>query len=301
MSQPKSRVCQSGILVLPFLLYLVLRFLHESLVDLSENLSKRGSGLRVLYGRPEIAVPALVKAYQDKGVRVEGVWLGKEMASEEIQVEEKLEKALGDIKSSLHLVDSRRNLVLRGDLPFDPAGKEMPDVYTHFRTKAEGLGEKMVRPPLLVPDHFKPLPEPVDVAPIPGVTSATGDIKLEAILPQLLEPLQAEDSERSPERSDIPYKGGMTAGEKRLKHFTEGPKAPLATYKETRNGLLGMDFSSKFSPWLANGTLSPRTIFEAVELHEQQYGANKNTYWIKYVFPRHNSARLALTLLLFQI
>lgn len=257
------------------------RFLHESLVDLQENLQKKGSDLRILFGQPEIAIPALVKSYQDKGIRVEGVWLGKENTAEEIQVEEKLEKALGSINSSLHLVESRRTLILPGDLPFDPAGKEMPDVYTHFRTKVEGLGDKMVRSPLPAPEQFKPVPDFMDVPSIPGARSLGESEKLQDILQQLLEPLQPEDSERSPELSDVPYKGGMTAGEARLKHFTDGPKAPIATYKETRNGLLGMDFSSKFSPWLANGTLSPRTIFEKVELFEQQYGASKNTYWIK--------------------
>lgn len=234
-----------------------------------------------MYGRPEIAIPALVKAYQDKGLRVEGVWVAKENASEEIQVEEKLEAALNKINSSLYLTENRRTLVLPGDLPFDSASKDMPDVYTHFRTKVEGLGDNMVRPPLPTPHQFKPLPEDVEVASTPGALLASGDSALNQVLPQLLEPLRAEDEERSPDKSAVPYKGGSTAGEARLKHFTEGPKAPLATYKETRNGLLGMDFSSKFSPWLANGTLSPRTIYEAVERHEEQYGASKNTYWIK--------------------
>ena len=34
----------------------------------------------------------------------------------------------------------------------------------------------------------------------------------------------------------------------------------LKTYFETRNGMLGADYSSKFAPWLAHGNLSPRTI-----------------------------------------
>lgn len=36
-------------------------------------------------------------------------------------------------------------------------------------------------------------------------------------------------------------------------------------YKETRNGMLGADYSTKFSPWLASGSLSPRFIYEEVE------------------------------------
>ncbi|KAM7490681.1 hypothetical protein LguiA_033602 [Lonicera macranthoides] len=36
----------------------------------------------------------------------------------------------------------------------------------------------------------------------------------------------------------------------------------LWKYKETRNGMLGPDYSTKFSPWLASGSLSPRFIYE---------------------------------------
>ena len=38
----------------------------------------------------------------------------------------------------------------------------------------------------------------------------------------------------------------------------------LRVYKETRNGMLGADYSSKFSPWLAAGFISPRLIYEEV-------------------------------------
>lgn len=38
----------------------------------------------------------------------------------------------------------------------------------------------------------------------------------------------------------------------------------LSIYKKTRNGMLGPDYSTKFSPWLASGSLSPRLIHEEV-------------------------------------
>lgn len=38
----------------------------------------------------------------------------------------------------------------------------------------------------------------------------------------------------------------------------------LKVYKMTRNGMLGSDYSTKFSPWLASGSLSPRLIYEEV-------------------------------------
>ena len=38
----------------------------------------------------------------------------------------------------------------------------------------------------------------------------------------------------------------------------------LASYKLTRNGMLGADFSSKLAPWLALGCVSPRFVHAEV-------------------------------------
>lgn len=231
-------------------------------------------------GLPEKAIPALVKAYTDKGVHVDGVWLGAENTHEEIQSQDHLEKALHGSGSALHLIDSRRTLIDRADLPFDPKGKDMPDVYTSFRQKVEGMSD-MVRPPLPAPEKFKPLPEEVEVEAAPGVLQLSKQSGLKDVLPQLLKPLETEESRRSPDRSDVPYKGGLTAAGKRLHDYCTGKSAPIATYKETRNGMLGTDYSTKFSPWLANGSLSPKVIYQKVEEWEQEFGANKSSYWIK--------------------
>jgi deoxyribodipyrimidine photo-lyase len=56
-------------------------------------------------------------------------------------------------------------------------------------------------------------------------------------------------------------------------------KAPRL-YKQTRNTLSGVDHSTKFSPWLALGAVSARTIFAALREHELRFGANDSTYWI---------------------
>lgn len=262
------------------------RFLHESLVDLRETLEKLGSSLSIFFGQPERAIPALVKAFTSKGVRVEGVWLGRENTSEEIQTQEKLEAALAKMDTTLYLVESRRTMIHPDDLPFRVTSNNMPDIYTGFRQKVEGLREKMVREPLPAPDKFKPLPDAVEVESAPGVYQLPASTPLKDILGQLLAPLQAEQQDMSPERSDIPYKGGLTAGNKRLHDYTTGKDAPIATYKDTRNGLLGTEYSTKFSPWLANGTLSPKVIYQKVEQWEEEHGASKNSYWIKYVFSR---------------
>ena len=48
-------------------------------------------------------------------------------------------------------------------------------------------------------------------------------------------------------------------------------------YKTTRNGFLGPNFSSKFSPWMANGCLSPRQIYWEVKKWEKDNGENEHS------------------------
>jgi len=44
--------------------------------------------------------------------------------------------------------------------------------------------------------------------------------------------------------------------------------------------LVGADFSSKFSPWLANGSISARTIYWKVKQFEKEHYKNQSTYWL---------------------
>ena len=54
------------------------------------------------------------------------------------------------------------------------------------------------------------------------------------------------------------------------------------SYKQVRNELLGWDHSTKLSPWLALGCVSPKQVMQALRRHEQQFGANESTYWIHF-------------------
>ena len=75
------------------------------------------------------------------------------------------------------------------------------------------------------------------------------------------------------ERGVIDFKGGETAALARLDYYIN--KNLLKTYKNTRNGMIGADYSSKFSPWLANGSISVKQIYHAVKLYESQNNLNK--------------------------
>ncbi len=86
-------------------------------------------------------------------------------------------------------------------------------------------------------------------------------------------------------RSSFPYQlpafaGGETAA---LAHVEQYFLHKLAhSYKATRNGLTGISYSTKFSPWLAAGALSARTIYSALKRFENEYGANEGSYWIGF-------------------
>jgi deoxyribodipyrimidine photo-lyase len=65
-------------------------------------------------------------------------------------------------------------------------------------------------------------------------------------------------------------------------HYYLWEKDLIKNYKETRNGLIGESYSSKFSAWLSVGALSPRVIFEEVKKYEAQRIKNQSTYWIVF-------------------
>jgi deoxyribodipyrimidine photo-lyase len=75
------------------------------------------------------------------------------------------------------------------------------------------------------------------------------------------------------------FQGGETAGLDRLKNYIWEQDC-LKNYKETRNGMLGENYSSKFSPWLALGCLSPRLIYNTVQTYEKERVKNDSTYWL---------------------
>ncbi len=136
-------------------------------------------------------------------------------------------------------------MIAEAQLPFDRAA--MPRTYTPFRQRIEAAGLRFT-PPVAAPDRLPPLPE--------GAVCPTIEV------PDL--PLIAT--------------GGTAAA---LCHWKQYRDRRLPdTYKETRNGLLEWDCSSKLSPWLAWGCVSPRRIAEDLALYEEHFGANDGTYWL---------------------
>ena len=105
--------------------------------------------------------------------------------------------------------------------------------------------------------------------------------KIEATLkvrPLLTQPALSL-SQSSTTNVQRPLTGGEDQGLARLEHYLWNSDA-VQTYKETRNGMIQFDDSSKFSPWLATGCLSARTVYHELKRYESEVCENESTYWL---------------------
>lgn len=294
-------------------------FISESVYDLRSRLLDVGSDLTIRFGRPEDVVDNLVKAFQAQGDTVEGVWMQNEMTSHEIQVERNIAERLKPLGVPLSLVYGK-TLIHPADLPFDIS--DTPDVFTPFRKNVEALGPAMVRPCFTSPSKFKPYPDipktedyVLDVSyevDVDGLSSRAPEsqdktekqVSFHDILRYLLKPLNDPALSYSSEgtfilqqrhpASAFPLRGGESSALERLEwYFVRGKShdsarwgkmdpPPVARYKQTRNNLLGHTYSTKMSPFLAYGSVSPRQIWEALNYHEEKFGEDQNTYWVRF-------------------
>ncbi|CED82658.1 Deoxyribodipyrimidine photolyase/cryptochrome [Phaffia rhodozyma] len=259
------------------------KFLAESVFDLKSNLRKINSDLMIGYGLPEKAIPEVVRQLQNDGMDVSGVWVAQEVNSEEMRQETRIQKALGKLSPPvpINILEGSKTLIHPADLPFKPS--KTPDNFTAFRGKVEGLDE-MIRPNLPTPTSLPPpppRPKSLDVYQAPQ-----GKSSLEHILPLLLKPITDSSLDSFHSFTAHPYHGGESSGLERMKYYCgrDHQKAPLATYKQTRNGLIGSDFSTKFSSWLGLGCLSPRMIGNEIKAWEEVWTdrgrGTKDSYWL---------------------
>ncbi|MDX1367558.1 DASH family cryptochrome [Pseudomonas sp.] len=247
------------------------RFLLENLTALDGALRQRGSHLLVLPGAPEQVIPQLVSQFD----------LDLVLTLEEIAPDERAQLArVQDALAGVALQQAPGNSLLRADeLPCQIA--QMPQVFTQFKNLVEDrVHVFQPRPP---PDRLPVLPD--------------GAAALLQPLPTLSQ-LGLGDS-LSVSASAFPFSGGETAAQARLRDYLWGSQG-VRHYKETRNGLIGSEYSSKLSPWLASGSLSARRVMAELRRHEGQYGCNDSTYWLwlallwrdflRWTLVRHGSA-----------
>lgn len=243
------------------------KFLHEGLADLDEQLLAKGSALHAFAGQPADVLRRVARMWDASFVYTQGL-NAREEVLQELEVSRELPL----------LLHGASTMLLPGDLPFGL--RELPEVFTDFR-KAVEKGSPV----------RETLPEPVSI-PTPREWRTR--------------PLTVEELPIGKPRIDrrvvLDFQGGRAAALARLRHYLWDTRA-IAFYKETRNGLIGADYSSKLSPWLASGALSPREVFHEVKRFESIHGGNESTYWMifellwrdyfQFIAAKHKSALFA--------
>jgi deoxyribodipyrimidine photo-lyase len=122
--------------------------------------------------------------------------------------------------------------------------KDLPPTFTGFRKKLE-KGTPLVLPAFAQPLAYAAAP---------------------ALLP-----------EHHPHTS-FPFAGDEASALAHVRQFIWESDG-LARYKETRNGLLGVPYSGKISPWLATGALSVRWVWSEVLRFESERGRTDGSEW----------------------
>ncbi|WP_299365517.1 DASH family cryptochrome [Winogradskyella sp.] len=224
------------------------KFLIETVIDLKSQLDALNIDLLVYYELPETIIPKLCEIHN-----IFSIYLQREWTQEEVDVENVVKSKLPNIK--WHSIYNQF-LYHPDDINFGITNT--PQVFTVFRKKLE---------------KYIPIREEVQTKQ----QSEENRIENNTSIPSLSN-LGFEDFEVHP-HSAFPFKGGETAALTRLNDYFFGTKK-LGFYKKTRNGLAGTDYSSKFSPWLANGSISVRTVYWQVKQFEKEHFKNQSTYWL---------------------
>jgi deoxyribodipyrimidine photo-lyase len=219
-------------------------FLLESLAELREQIHIRGGRIEFLQGSTVERISNLIKEYGASRcyAQREDAW---EETQDEKQIAEKCELILTEGKGLLE----------NDDLPFDL--NKLPGVFSSFRRKVEK--NLTIRTLQHTPDSLTcawsenhPLPNMKDI----GVDEVSSD-----------------------ERQVLSFHGGETAAHQWMKQWI-WERDCLKTYKETRNGMVGSDYSSKLSPWLSAGCLSAVQVYWEIKKYEEERVANESTYWL---------------------
>ncbi|BBG95411.1 cryptochrome 3 [Prunus dulcis] len=222
------------------------QFLIECLADLKKNLMKRGLNLLIQHG----SLRRFSLLLQSSRMLV---YAQKETCSEELNVERLVRKGLQRVVLPLSSAQSS-----------GPSSTNNPKLQLLWGTTMYHIDD--------LPFDTLSLPDSIEAK-----CTVRGCIKLPAFLgpPPSIEdwgcvPSLDQFGLQSPNVSKgMKFVGGESAALGRVnEYFWKKARGIfmlydlLRIYKHTRNGMLGPDYSTKFSPWLASGSLSPRFIDE---------------------------------------
>ena len=210
-------------------------WLHHSLCALSKGIAARGGRLDILQGNAEALIPAIARA-----AGASDVFWGRRYGGGDVFRLTRLRAALEDAGIATQSFNTH---LMREPWEVTAGDKRPYKVFTPFWRSHRALGP--LAAPLPAPEHFV-------AAPWSDAAPARTDLTGLALLPT------KPDWSGGLAAAWVP---GEAAAQARLSAFLESALAAYANKRDFPDG----DFTSRLSPHLAFGELSPRRIAHAVE------------------------------------
>ncbi|KAM7201902.1 putative cryptochrome DASH, mitochondrial [Naviculisporaceae sp. PSN 640] len=239
-------------------------FLANAIWDTKKSLEALESGLDIRVGRQKEVTQDLIAGLKAKNHVVVAVRMVSHEGVEERRDEKDVAALCKEEGIDFELLRDEKYFIDDRDTGLESLG-QLPDVFTTWRKLHEPLHTK--------PREVLPTPAKGSLPPFPDEASIPPQkrpfvipSRLEELIDGLVSPVRQvlPNPPEFPEgaQSAHPFKGGENAAQERLIHLikSEGMK----NYKDTRNGLIGTEFSTKLSAYLAQGCITARQIHHAL-------------------------------------
>ena len=224
------------------------KFLLETISDLKSQLDTLNISLIITHKDFDKSINEMINKYEITNIYTQTEWTRDELKEESF------------IPDEINLIKDFDQFLFS---PNDVKGlyDNIPRGFSNFRKKCEKY--------LSVND----------ILSIPNSLNPDNKILVDYSIPTLSD-LGFEDFDVHKD-SVFRFKGGETNAKDRIKNYFFDTRN-VSRYKLTRNGLIGEDYSSKFSPWIANGSVSVKYIFKLLKEYETKVEKNDSTYWLYF-------------------
>lgn len=219
------------------------KFLYEAVKNFENDLNENNIYLHKEYGDPKEILKTYMENYSYDKIITE-----KQFAYDEIEVNRYLKEISQEKKVQFNQISTQTIL---NSLPFEL--NEIPNTYTNFRKIVEKNDCYNINLP------NKELPK-------------FNSVKQEN---KLTDNFEIEDE------INLRYYPNRENALNHLNNYI-WKRELIKTYKNTRNQMLGEDYSTKFSPYLALGILNVKEIILEVNQYEKTRIKNISTYWVKF-------------------
>ena len=224
------------------------KFLLETISDLKSQLDTLNISLIITHKDFDKSIKEIINNYEITNIYTQTEWTRDELKEESF------------IPDEINLIKDFDQFLFS---PNDVKGlyDNIPRGFSNFRKKCEKY--LSVNDILSIPNSLNPDNKILGDYPIPTLSD-----------------LGFDDFDVHKD-SVFRFKGGETNAKDRIKNYFFDTRN-VSRYKLTRNGLIGEDYSSKFSPWLANGSVSVKYIFKLLKEYETKVEKNDSTYWLYF-------------------